>query len=93
MRVHYPIKIQIQDFQFAKKTHPKASIHTGPPCSSWLKSRTVILHSDAIKLLPTLSKKSLCQQHNIHLWCSVAKSDLELWLVWGGQSIVCTVKA
>lgn len=53
MRLHYPIKIQIQHFQF-EKTHPKASVNTELPCSNWLNSsssKTVILHCDAIKLL------------------------------------------
>jgi hypothetical protein len=44
-------------FSICKKNYQKASVHTGPPCSSWLKSsRTVILHCDPIKFQPTLSK-------------------------------------
>jgi hypothetical protein len=39
------------------KTHQTPGVHTGPPCSIWLKSpRIVILHCDAIKLLPILRK-------------------------------------
>jgi hypothetical protein len=42
----------------------------------------VILQCDAIKLLPTF----------ITFIRGAAKPDLQLWLVWGEQAIVCTVE-
>jgi hypothetical protein len=46
-------------FSIGKKIHPKASVHADPPCLIWLissSSGTVILHCEAITLLPTLRK-------------------------------------
>jgi hypothetical protein len=40
----------------------------------------------------TLTPYTTSQQNNIHLWCSKCKTWLEFWPIWGGLTIVCTIK-